>query len=245
MAQVSQEHIAARRAMRRRRQAARRRRILLTASLPLVVVGIVALLVVLLGPDDAADPASPLPPRAVGSGEAPPEIVIAEAEGVEIHLPVDPERVTAVLYLPVNSPAAVAFEPAGDVDSEQAPRRGRSGPETGGLDVGAPAGTAVYAPVDGTIVGVADYVVGGSRQGYEVIIQPGAATGSVLRVNHLEAGGAVARPVVGDTVTAGETVIGRVRDFAPVVEQEIAEFTQDAGNHVHIEMIRRPADLLP
>ncbi len=245
VAQVSQEQIAARRAMRRRRQAARRRRILITASLPLIAVGLIAVAVTLLGSDESPGLASPVASPALGGGQQPPELVIAESEGVEIHLPVDPDKVTAILYHPVNSAAGIPIEPADDVDHEQADRAGRIGPATAGLDVGAPAGTTVFAPVDGAVVGVTDYVVAGSRQGFEVIIEPGSATGSVLRVNHLEASDGVVRPVVGDQVVAGETVIGRVRDFSAVVEQELAGFTQDAGNHVHIEMIRRPADLLP
>ena len=36
-----------------------------------------------------------------------------------------------------------------------------AGPPTSALDVGAPAGTDVYAPVDGTVVGVTPYVVDG------------------------------------------------------------------------------------
>lgn len=231
--------------MRRRRQAARRRRILVTASLPLIAVGIIALLVTLLGSDESPELASPVAAPALGGGQQPPELVMAEAEGVEIHLPVDPDNVTAVLYHPVNSAAAIPIEPDRSIDHEQAARGGRIGPSTAGLDVGAPAGTTVFAPVDGVVVGVTDYVVAGSNQGFEVIIEPGSATGSVLRINHLEASDGVERPVVGDQVVAGETVIGRVRDFSAVVEQEIARFTQDPGNHVHIEMIRRPADLLP
>ena len=45
--------------------------------------------------------------------DLPPELVIAESEGVEIHLPVDPEKVTAILYHPVNSAAGIPIEPAG------------------------------------------------------------------------------------------------------------------------------------
>ena len=42
-------------------------------------------------------------------------------------------------------------------------RRPRAG--TGSLDVGAPAGTDVYSPVDGTVVGLSDFVLDGERYG--------------------------------------------------------------------------------
>jgi hypothetical protein len=46
-------------------------------------------------------------------------------------------------------------------------------------------------------------------------------------------------------VRAGQTALGRVRDFSPVAQQEIAEFTNDSGNHVHMELVRTEADLIP
>ena len=46
-------------------------------------------------------------------------------------------------------------------------------------------------------------------------------------------------------VRAGQTPLGRVRDFSPVAQQEIAEFTNDSGNHVHMELVRTTADLIP
>lgn len=248
MPRVTQQELARKRVDRQRRVRVRRRRVLATASIPLIVVGIVAVVIALVGgggSSGAAGPSSPVPEPSPGGGERPPEQVIATVDNVAVHLPVDPERVTAIVYHPLNNRSAVAFAPAGDVEHDTAPRLGRDGPETAGLDVGAAAGTTVYAPVDGVVASVADYTVSGSTQGYEVVIEPASGSGAVLRMTHLEAGGASERPTVGTAVRAGATVLGQVRDFSPIAEQELAEFSHDEGNHTHLEMVRTAVDLLP
>ena len=53
------------------------------------------------------------------------------------------------------------------------------------------------------------------------------------------------RPSVGTPVRAGTTPLGRVRDFSPVARQEISELTSDSGNHLHMELVRTEADLIP
>jgi murein DD-endopeptidase MepM/ murein hydrolase activator NlpD len=212
---------------------------------------ILALILSLGGGDGASEAAGPLatpvpPPAESGSGARPPEIVIARGEGVDIHMPVDPSRVTAAMFHPVNDPAGVAMDGTGSLHIHQADRGDRVGPDTAGLDVGAPAGTTVYSPVDGVIESVADYVVSGRIEGYEVVIAPSvAASGLVLRLTHLDEPASGERPSVGTPVRAGQTPLGRVRDFSPVAQQEIAEFTNDSGNHVHMELVRTEADLIP
>jgi murein DD-endopeptidase MepM/ murein hydrolase activator NlpD len=211
-----------------------------------IVVTVLALVLgVTGGADDAAGPlASPVPE--LGSGARPPELVIARADGVEVHIPVDPGRVTAAAFHPINDPSGAALSAAGGFDIQQAGRDGRAGPDTAALDVGAPAGTEVFAPVDGTVASVAEYKVLGRIEGYEVTIAPTvAASGLVLRLTHLDppAGGEMLS--VGTPVRAGVTPLGRVRDFSAVAEQELSEFTSDSGNHVHMELIRTEAGLLP
>ena len=165
--------------------------------------------------------------------------MIARAEGVEVHLPVDPERVTAIAFHPIDDPSGVALASSGAVTIHQSGRRDRVGPETAGLDVGAPAGTTVYAPVDGVIASVSDYMVSGRIEGYELTITPAiAASGLVLRVTHLGDRDNGERPSVGTPVRAGVTPLGTVHDFTGVVEQELSQFTSDEGNHVDLELIR-------
>jgi hypothetical protein len=150
--------------------------------------------------------------------------VIARAAEVPLRLPVDPDRITAVAYHPVSDTTLVAMEPGDGVSHVQSPRDGRSGPDT---------------------AAVTDYRVSGEVQGYEVAFEPDVAAGQlVVRVSHLDPHDGK-RPQVGDTVTAGETIIGLVRDFSGVAEQELSQFTSDSGNHVAIEVVRTGADLLP
>ena len=58
--------------------------------------------------------------------------------------------------------------------------RRRSGSSTSALDVGAAPGTDVYSPVDGTIVGITDFVLNGRTQGVRIDIQPLAAPALVV-----------------------------------------------------------------
>jgi hypothetical protein len=248
MPPLHREQLAARRATARRRRAVRRdRRALVSAAIPVVLVAVLALVLgVMGGSTDASGPlASPVASPAIGSGARPPELVIAAAEGVEVHIPVDPDRVTAAAFHPIDDPSGVALASTGALRIHQAPRRDRVGPETAGLSVGAPAGTTVYSPVDGTIASVTDYMVFGRIEGYEVTITPAvAASGLVLRMTHISEPATGPRPSVGEPVRAGVTVLGRVHDFSQVAEQELAQFTADDGNHVDLELLRTEAALL-
>jgi murein DD-endopeptidase MepM/ murein hydrolase activator NlpD len=228
----------------------RDRRSIVSAAIPVVLVAVLALILGLSGSgasSDAGAPlASPVPSPDLGTGARPPELVIARADDVEIHIPVDPGRVTAAAFHPINDPSGVAMEATSAIRIHQADRAGRSGPGTAALDVGAPAGTAVYAPVDGTVASVADYLVLGRLEGYEITIAPSvAASGLVLRITHLDPPATGEVPSVGTPVRAGVTPIGRVRDFSGVAQQELAQFTSDSGNHVHMELIRTDSSLLP
>jgi murein DD-endopeptidase MepM/ murein hydrolase activator NlpD len=229
----------------------RDRRAIIVAAIPVAAVAILAVVLTFGRGGSASDAAGPLatpvpPPAESGAGARPPDLVIARGEGVEVHLPVDPQRVTAAMFHPVNDPAGVALEATGSLEIHQADRGDRVGPENAGLDVGAPAGTTVYSPVDGVIASVADYVISGRIEGYEVVLTPSAAaSGLVLRITHLDEPANGERPSVGTPVRAGATALGRVRDFSAVARQEISEYTSDSGNHVHMELIRTEGDLIP
>ena len=248
MPPLSREQLADRRSTRRRTTLRRDRRALVSAAIPVVIVAVLAIVLGVMGGDqsDSAGPlASPVPSPELGSGARPPELVIARAEGVQVHIPVDPERVTAMAFHPIDDASGVEMEATGGVRIHQAPREGRAGPATAGLDVGAPAGTTVYSPVDGVIASVSDYTLFGKVEGYEVTITPSvAASGLVLRVTHLDELPDDTRPSVGTPVRAGVTELGRVRDFSGVAQQEISRFTADAGNHVDLSLVRTEAALI-
>ena len=116
-----------------------------------------------------------------------------------------------------------------------------SGGETAALDVGALPGTDVYAPVDGTIVGISDYILDGRPYGSRIDIQPSAAPSLVVSLTHLSPDPAL---TVGSTIAASSTKVGRVVDLSGVETQALSRYTQDAGNHVAIEL-RAAANLLP
>jgi hypothetical protein len=115
---------------------------------------------------------------------------------------------------------------------------GGAGPATSSLDVGAPVGTDVYSPVDGTVVGITPYVIAGKHMGARIDIQPSGNPSLVVSLTHL-------RPDpnlnVGSTLTSTSSKVGTIIDFASVERQALARVTQDAGNHVSIEV--HPATL--
>ena len=109
------------------------------------------------------------------------------------------------------------------------------------LDVGAAPGTDVYAPVDGTITGISDFILNGQAFGSRIDIQPSAAPSLVVSLTQLSADPAL---TVGSTIAASSTKIGRVIDLSVVEKQALARFTQDAGNHVALE-VRTAATVTP
>ena len=110
---------------------------------------------------------------------------------------------------------------------------GGRGASTSSLDIGGAAGTDVYAPTDGTIVGLHDLILNGRPYGQRIEIQPSGAPSIVISVSHLRRDPALA---VGSAVVAGTTRIGTLLDFSAVERQSLARFTQDAGNHVSVEV---------
>jgi murein DD-endopeptidase MepM/ murein hydrolase activator NlpD len=110
---------------------------------------------------------------------------------------------------------------------------GGVGPQTGGLDIGAPVDTDVYAPVDGTVMAISDMIVSGKTYGVRIDIQPSGNPGVVVTVENLRADPAL---TVGSAVSAGRTKIGRIIDLSSVEQAALAHYTQDKGQHVHIEV---------
>ncbi len=256
MAAVTPEQLEPAAGVRARELKIRRRRNLLGAMAGLAVVGGVALVLARAQRGGEVDPgavASPVAASALDLGVRPPDRVIARAGLVELHLPVDRARVAQTLFRPIDDPDAVALDPASGWKHATAPRDGRAGPDTAAVDLAAPPGTIVYAPVNGTIASVAPYIVAGKRAGYEVDISPEAQSDVVVRVRHIEGipldrlagpvcgAAGLDKPNVGEFVTAGVTCIGQVRDATPLVDvarPEIAKYVSGSGNHVHMEVVR-------
>ena len=184
----------------------------------------------------------------------PTPMTVALRGGLRIQLPISQSRVTAIGYHST-SDGALALTPLGRQGNEGALARlahkifggghGRfvyyqlNGGATDVLDVGAAAGTDVYAPVDGTVVGISDYVLNGRAYGSRIDIQPTAAPSLVVSMTQLSPDPAL---TVGSTIAASSTKVGRVIDLSGVETQALARYTQDAGNHVSIAL--RPAATL-
>jgi hypothetical protein len=186
----------------------------------------------------------------------PAPLTVALHNGLRIQLPIAQNRVTAIGYHS-SGDGALPLSALGRQGNEGALLRlahkifggggagfvyyQLNGGETAVLDVGALPGTDVYAPVDGTIVGISDYILNGQRYGSRIDVQPSADPSLVISLTHLSPDPAL---TVGSTIAASSTKVGRVIDLSGVEKQALSKYTQDAGNHVAIEL-RPAATLLP
>ena len=229
-----------------------RRRRRLAALVALLLVGLVTLLLSAFGgsgsPQVAAAPASAS--RLLPAGPPLPEIV-ARLGTLQLQLPVSQSRVTAIGFQG-GSEGALALSPLGTQANEGLLKRvvhsivggssgrprwyqlpGGLGPGSSSIDVGAPAGTDVYAPVDGTIVAIDDVVLDDHVYGSRIDIQPTGAPSLVVSVSHVRVDPSL---VVGSSVTAAGSKLGSVVDFTHAERQALARYTNDSGNHVVIEV---------
>jgi hypothetical protein len=187
-------------------------------------------------------------------------VVVARIDDIDILLPVKLDATTAVAFHPVDNSNGVAFTPVGArVDSTGVTTKladifssgggmqyylmggnGSDGsPETAGLDVGAVPGVFVYAPANGRIVAVKEYRLLGTHPDIEIQIQLADDPSLLLVINHLTQ----ASVGIGDQVEAGETALGRVRRFPAEVDQDLKQFTNDAGDHVQLIALRMTPQL--
>ncbi len=167
----------------------------------------------------------------------PPHVVIATAPLITIGLPINPGAVTAIAFRSIPNPSAIALTPTGPLHQNDEGSHGAGIPDTE-LDVGAAAGTAVYSPVDGRIIGIYNNVIRGQVQGYQVLITPQTAPGLIVVVGHLVTHPGTPIPKVGSTVIAGITPLGQVIDLSAVESQDISQFSGDSGNHASIIVVR-------
>jgi hypothetical protein len=179
-----------------------------------------------------------------------PEIVAVRGP-VRLQLPISQRQVTAIGYHTA-SDGALALAPSGHQGNEGLLRRvihsifgggGGSptwyqlgGGETSALDVGGAVGTNVYAPVDGTVVAITPFVVAGKRYGSEIDIQPLNAPSVVVSLSQLRVDPSLS---VGSSVVSGARKLGTLIDLSRVEHQALSRYTNDAGNHVSVEI--RPA----
>lgn len=248
----------AQRARQRRARAVRRARRFAGLTV-LAVVLLVTLLLTAFGSGRPSQVAgSPPAPaqRLLPTGPPHPQIVALEGS-LRLQVPINQSRVTAIGYHAAGD-GALALQPVGHQGNQGLLARlfhgifggghgglsyylldGGEGASTSALDVGASPGADVYSPVDGTVVGITDYVLSGRRYGARIDIQPTNASSLVVSLAGLRPDPAL---TVGSSVAAASSKIGTVLDLSGVERQALARYTQDAGNHVTLEV--RPAATL-
>ena len=255
MATTEAPGFAARARQRQREDArAKARRARRTAALVVVAAGcLVALLLIVFGRngETVVTVTGPAPAsRLLPAGPPRPQIV-AMQDSLRLQLPVNQSRVTAIGYH-ASGTLALPLQPVGRQANaglaERLFRRlfgasgsdvryylleGGVGAETGGLDIGGPVDTDVYAPVDGSVISITDNIVNGRAYGVRIDIQPSGSPGVVVTLTNLRPDPAL---TVGSTVSSAKTKIGRVIDLSEVERAGLARYTQDNGQHVHIEV---------
>ena len=183
----------------------------------------------------------------------PPELrsVAKIGSQLTIELPVNQSRVTAIGYHAA-ADGALELTPLGAQANQGLLKRvarsifgggsgwphwyllsGSQGTGTSALDVGAPPGTDVYAPVDGTIVGIEKVVLDGKVHGQRIDIQPTDAPSLVVSVADIAADPSL---TVGSALRAGASKLGELLDLSHIETQTLARYTNDAGNHVLVEV---------
>ena len=180
--------------------------------------------------------------------------VIAMRGAIRLQMPIPQTRSTAIGYHSA-SDGALALSPVGRQGNQGLVQRvfhaifggggghpiwyQLDGGARSALDVGAAPGTDVYSPVDGTIIGISPYVVAGHRFGERIDIEPQSSPSLVVSLTQLRADPSLK---VGSNIVSGATKIGIVADLARIERQALARYTNDAGNHVSVEI--RPASVL-
>lgn len=223
----------------------RQRRILVICLLALGVVALV--FAIFAGTSGATRTAVPIDPNNAG-----PDTVLAQAAGIDIVTPVRPNNLTGIGYHSdggslvemaprgrnLSSNALVGLFAGGstpeNIQYHVMDPEGRAGFRTGAMDIGAEAGTTVYAPVTGTVTAIRpDPMV----QGASIVEIKSSANPrllvSISLVQDVNQGVGPDKPI-----TAGKTEIGNVADSAKVLTPQLSKFTGDTGNHVTVTTTR-------
>ncbi len=187
--------------------------------------------------------------RELASTREPAKLRLAGAGEIQLMLPIFEQEVTAVGYHPVDGDNIVSLIPNGHQINSSfisslgqtsgaglgyflMDEGGRNGSATGSMDVGAPAGTVVFAPVDGVVAGIRSYNLRGECPDTEVKIQPKYQSNMLVVMTHL---GNI-QATLGQAIRGGETRLGSVRQMDGCLGQQLGDFTYDSGNHVHIQV---------
>jgi biotin carboxyl carrier protein len=192
-----------------------------------------------------------------------PTPLIAEYDGLKVHSPISANHITEIEFHQASFSTALQLTPLVTiVDAQEvADKHGTNhlpadeqprgnvpliaeavstwrldsvGPEMSSVDVGALAGTEVYAPVSGKVVKIRTYSLYGLLDDFEVHIQSPAYPGLDIVMLHIDD----LSVEVGDTVYGGCTRVAKVRSIGDIIDNNLANFTAqgDIGDHCHVQV---------
>jgi hypothetical protein len=243
----------------RRHQLRRRRAVALVVFVTLIVAAVWAAYAI-PGQTPARVPANAAVPVMRQSPVATDDEVVAQVEGIDVVLPVARAATTAVAFHPVDSADAVALSPRGERVSGgglgqrladifagggglqyylMAGNGAEASASAAGLDVGAVPGSSVVSPVDGKVLAIKEYAILGRYDDVEVDVQLSSDPSLLLVMTHV----AKVQVAMGDVLTGGESVIGRVRGFPAGLDQPLSQYTSDTGDHVQLMVLRITPEL--
>jgi hypothetical protein len=193
--------------------------------------------------------------RILASGPPRPQ-TLARQDQLVLLVPVQQSRITAILFHPVEGAEALPLDPVGAPVNQGIISRLVSsfqGENTGGpdyqiegeptsVDIGAPVGTDTYAPVDGKVLSITPLIVNGTTFGDQIAIEPLANPGVVVTVTGIQSDPALSVGSPVSTRPEAWTKLGRIVDVTGALDPLLADYTQDGGNRIHLEV--RPATVV-
>lgn len=196
---------------------------------------------------------SPSAPVSATGQERPP---FARMGDRNLLLPVAAGDATIIAYQAVADERALALTPIGEqananavvrffrgvFSSEPAVRyyilEGTGSADTTSVKVGAPVGSAVYAPITGVVTTVKEYLLYGKYTDVAIGIRPEKTSGLTVTLLFIN------DPMVsiGDLVTAGKTRLGKVRECPDELAAGLSQYTHEAGAHVYMQVTEEPVN---
>jgi len=195
------------------------------------------------------------------SNPATPTPFFARYGRLHLYLPVDPSALIAIAYHQASGDAAAPITsllPDADMNLAAANRSStpptvatsttgsailqgqvlrmwrtnRRGPPDTAVDIGAPPGTPVLAPISGEIVGIRPYKLYNSVEDYEIHIAPTGWPEINVVLIHVD------KPTVkvGDRVIGGVTAVAEIRLLSDRIDHQLGGYTRCDGDHVHIQV---------
>jgi hypothetical protein len=241
----------------RHRRSVRRRRLLgfgLAAAVAALTLGLT-----LSGHDPTPITSNPAPVSSLLPAGPPMPQVLARESSLELFVPIRLDRISAIAYHPVAGSRSYSLDPVGRqanasiLDSVWRRVFGDGGGGvryyvtdggTDAVDVGARAGTDVYAPVNGQVVSLSPDVIDGDAVSYgvTVAIQPTGNPSVVVSIAHVMLDTLGGQPTlqVGAQVEHGRTRIGTVAATSAVLESDVAHYTSNGGDNVEISVDPAP-----